>query len=234
MKKLTLAALLLFSSFALAGGQDHRCQGGHNCNQNDGRTEVTQDQKQLQAQAQSQESNSYARSSSRANSYSEGGKAVSKGGDAKARGGDQQQKAYGGAGGSAKSLSEGSTSNSSSGSNIDIDTGDTEAANTAAALAVQLCQKGMSGQSSSYGLSVVGSDQLCDYWKAAEMARAAHIIADKHGDKEKAAYWDEMYYWNMNAAQDLLDDTEGTATADRVADQLFKPVTLIGLLFLLL
>jgi hypothetical protein len=127
-----------------------------------------------------------------------------------------------------------SKSNSDTNTNVVVDTGDDEAAASSAALITAVCQSGTSGQSKSGGFSIIGSDQLCDYWKAAEMARSAHLIADKHGDEEAAEYWSGVYEWNLKEAQELLEDTEHTALAQRISDQLVKPLGLIGLLIFLI
>jgi hypothetical protein len=123
-----------------------------------------------------------------------------------------------------------SASKSSSSNNVYIDDSEEHSASSAAAVLVQTCQQGGSAQNRGGGFGVAGSDQLCDYWKAAQMAREAHKLADKHGDEEAAKYWTDVYNWNMITAQELLEDTEHTATAQRFADQLFKPLGLLSLL----
>jgi hypothetical protein len=141
-------------------------------------------------------------------------------------------RAYGGDGGKGGKGGKGGSSDSSSStdSDISINTGDTDSASSAASVVTAACQTGTSGQTVEGGLAIVGSDQICDYWKAAMMAREAHMLADKHGDAEAAAHWDEMYTWNLNAAQELLENTEHTSLLQRIADQLFKPLALLGLL----
>ena len=112
---------------------------------------------------------------------------------------------------------------------VSVDINDDSAA-SAAAVITSVCQNGGSAQTRGGGFSVVGSDPLCDYWKAAHMAREAHLIADRHGDVEVAEYYNNIYHSNMIKAQELIDKTEHTATAQRFSDHLFKPLGLLALL----
>lgn len=131
-------------------------------------------------------------------------------------------------------------------------------ASSPAHIYTQVCQSGMSAQTRSGGFGIVSSDQFCDYWKAATMAMAAYryelsnpthcetvkaeITCPVEGfvdcdiktcKSPKAQIYLDAYHENTQAALALLSNTKHTALADRIAGQLFRPGSLLALLFLL-
>jgi hypothetical protein len=146
---------------------------------------------------------------------------------------------------------DGGSADSAANVGVSVDTGN-ETAATAASVIVGRCQNGASGQTRDGGIGLSYSDQLCDYWSAAEVAWTAYqrelaicgmqtcVTNCSNGfveaelltcsGSEQADKYLADYRWNLEKAQDLLDSTEHTSTADRVASQLFRPIGLIGLL----
>ena len=104
---------------------------------------------------------------------------------------------------------------------------------------------------------MVYSDQLCDYWRAASIAREAYEYELTLGNctpvtctvgcpvpgyveatldvcqSEVAQQYLHDYHLNLAMAQDLINDTRVTALWDRIAGHLFKPAAIVALLLLL-
>jgi hypothetical protein len=207
MKKLIASIIALALSGAVLAGQDHTCQGGHNCNDQGGATQILQttqvlnNQEQVQGQLQFQKSISGSESDSTSKSYSDStSKSYSEGGSSKSIS----------KGGSSKSSSQGGSSTSGSSNDINIDHGYEEAAASAASLYSQGCQVGVSGQTKDGGTSILLDDFVCSTLKLVD-AEAEALKRCKPADQECIDYHEERIHHFLEVAGDHIDDTENTA-----------------------
>jgi hypothetical protein len=132
-------------------------------------------------------------------------------------------------------------------------------ASRAASVYSQVCQSGMSGQTRSGGFGISNPDQFCDYlrmadamWEAYQRelslppaAEYCEVVActvecpvegyveaqlktchSPHAYEYLTAYRD-----NLDSANGLLSATEHTSMLDRIAGQLFKPGSILAVLF---
>ena len=147
-----------------------------------------------------------------------------------ANGGNNYTSVVGGSTGESSSSAnaDGGASESSVG-DISIDNS-SDVANSVSSVFTQACQTGGAAQTRDGGVSFVQTDQLCDYYLAANVAYEAYAVAHRHGHVNVADKYLELYFSNIDKAQALLDSTEQTAVVDRFATQLFRPAGLLGLL----
>ena len=107
-------------------------------------------------------------------------------------------------------------------------------ASSAAAIVPAACQSGASFQSEDVGVSVVASDPLCDYYKAAQASYTAYlkeaaictavcavectpngyVYAEKTTCELAQDYLDD-YHLNLEMAQELVESAEFSAKVDR-------------------
>ena len=126
------------------------------------------------------------------------------------------------------------------------------AVSSPASLFIQACQRGMSGQLESGGFSVAQSDQFCDYLRLAAVMRDAYewemrdckcegVCSTEIATVEltcsvsaQAHEYLALYHENLGKANSLIDSTDETAVAERVAGQLTIPIaTILALIWIL-
>jgi hypothetical protein len=246
MKKLLLG-LALCSNLALAGGQDHRCQGGHNCNEGGNANQIQgqiqgqiQDQHQYQGQAQGQTQGNI--NVIDINVESPQGVAQEHAGSVNTlRGGDIDLSGAGGEGGAGGSATAATGDASATGGDVDISTStnlinqyDTPAA-SASQVYTQYCQRGGSGQIDEGGSNIVNSDQFCDEIRRADrMVLAYNACVETEGlctDEQKNLYIG-AYHEALAKAESLVLNTHHTGFVGRIFDQLSIPAAILALLLI--
>ena len=209
-----LGCLLLILAGSVMAQQDHTCQGGHNCNEED--NGHAQGNTQVQAAIVRSNSNSSAHSSSGGNSLSADG-------------------------GRSESSAQSSGGASSANSVITIDGDENEyTASSAPNAAASYCQLAGSGQGSGGGASIVTPDPVCKHLELSNHSKLMWIqemetckmLAPECDEGLKHHYYNQ-YRYHFNEANRIVKQTSLTGQIGMTGGQLVIPTALIWILFVL-
>ena len=104
----------------------------------------------------------------------------------------------------------------------------------AAALSIQVCQKGVSGSIESGGFAIENTEGFCDWIRLSDVMLGAYKVQKELGNEEYANLYLGYYYNAMDKANTLITKTEYTTYIDRLfRDMLIPLAMIIGLVILI-
>ena len=104
----------------------------------------------------------------------------------------------------------------------------------AAALSIQVCQKGASGSIESGGFAIVDSEGFCDWIRLSDVMLGAAKAQRELGNDAYADLYMAQYHNALEQANSLVTKTTYTTYLDRLARNMLIPIAIIvGLVILI-